>query len=47
LQDSAVDRWLITSIPALSGGTPLEYIRRNRADTVLRLTESYLDQSFS
>jgi hypothetical protein len=47
LQDSAVDRWLTTSIPALSGRTPLDYIKRNRTDTVLRLTESYLDQSFS
>jgi SAM-dependent methyltransferase len=47
LKPSATGRWLVTSIPDLGGRTPLETISRNEIVRVVKLTESYLDPSFS
>jgi hypothetical protein len=47
LHAEAFDAWYDTPIPALQGRTPRECIDSGDADSVLRLSESYLDPSFS
>lgn len=46
VRPEATWRWMNTSIPDLGDKTPLDSIRRNRLEQVLRLTKSYRDPSF-
>lgn len=47
LNSSATSRWLKTPTTKLNDLTPLMAVKKGRVDDVLRVTQSYLDPSFS